>query len=510
MTFVKATYGVYVDWNNDDDFDDSGEDLSTLFSSANIQRGFNDSLSRMVAVGRATTRFNNEDKSLSPPLEADVLPRRPMKLEMTYDSTTKALFTGFTDSIEADPGERGGRMVTIENLDAVAKLDQDKGPIALLTDTRADAVIAAAVSATFTPASTDYDAGINLFPFSSDRWEYDLVSGMKGGSARYIQQARASDKILAACAADWGYFFISKTGVPTFRNRHATSLDTSTELTLSNTMGAMNYRKSTAPIYNVVEVTCYPRSIGEVFEVLSQLDQYAAPMIEASGTVEFELWFKDPSNQGLGIGGKDVVTPVATTDFACTSDEAGEGDDETGNVTVSDISKFGDHVKIELTNAVARPVYVQLLRVRGLAVRTAEPITISAEDATSIADYGRRLLPINAPLMGSAIHAQNLCDWLLSYYKDPQDEVRAVQFWANNSATLLEAARDLELLDRVVVTETQTGLSDYAGYITHITHDIQPGGIHSVTLDLATAFSYAADPFTLDTSKLDGPDVLVY
>jgi len=510
MTFVKATYGVYVDWNDDGDYGDSGEDLSTPFSSATIKRGFNDSLARMTAVGRATTRFNNEDKSLSPPLEATVLPRRPMKLEMTYGGSTVALFTGFTDAIDADAGTRGGRMVTIENLDSVALLDQDKGPIALLTDTTADAVITAAVAATFTPASTDYDAGINTFPFSSDRWDYDLVSGSQVGGTSYIKKERASDKILAACAADWGHFFISKTGVPTFRNRHATQLDTSTELTLTNTMGAMNYRKSAAPIYNVIEVTCYPRSIGEVYEVLSQLDQHAAPMIEESGTVTFELWFKDPSNKGLSIGGKDVVTPVATTDFTCTSDEAGEGDDETGNVTVSDCSKYGDHVKIELTNAAAYPVYVQLLRVRGYAVRTAEPITVSTEDATSIDDYGRRLLPIDAPLMGSAVHAQNLCDWLLSYYKDPQDEVRAVQFWANNSAALLEAARDLELLDRVVITETQTGLSSYAGYITSITHDIWPGGIHSVTLDLATAFAYSADPFTLDTSKLDGPDVLVY
>jgi len=509
MTVVKATYGVYVDWNNDGDFGDAGEDLSTIFSSASIQRGFNDSLSRMVTVGRTTARFNNEDKSLSPPLEAAVLPRRPMKLEMTYGGSTVALFTGFTDAIEADAGERGGRMVTIENLDSVAKLDQDKGPIALLTHTTADAVIAAAVSATFTPSGTDYDIGINSFPFSSDRWEHDLASNTRAGTS-YIKKERASDKILAACTADWGYFYIAKDGTPTFRNRHATSLDTSVELALDNTMGAMNYRKSAAPIYNVIEVTCYPRSIGEVYEVLSRLDQHAAPMIEESGTVTFELWFKDPSNQGLSIGGKDVITPVATTDFTCTSDEAGEGDDETGSVTVTDCSKYGDHIKIKLTNAAAYLVYVQLLQVRGYAVRTAGPITVSAEDATSIDDYGRRLLPIDAPLMGSAVDAQNLCDWLLSYYKDPQDEVRGVQFWANNSATLLEAARDLELLDRVVISEDQTGLSGYTGYITNITHDIQPGRIHSVTLDLATAFAYSADPFTLDSSLLDGPDVLIY
>ena len=77
---VKATYGVYVDWNDDGDYGDAGEDLSTPFSSASITRGFNNSLSRMAIVGRATTVFSNEDKSLSPPLEAAVLPRVPMKL----------------------------------------------------------------------------------------------------------------------------------------------------------------------------------------------------------------------------------------------------------------------------------------------------------------------------------------------------------------------------------------------------------------------------------------------
>jgi len=507
---AKATYQVYVDWNNDGDYGDAGEDLSTLFSSARIRRGFNDSLSRMVTVGRASTRFNNTDKSLSPPLEADVLPRRPMKIEMTYGGSTVALFTGFTDTIAPDAGERGGRMVTIENIDAIAKLDQDQGAIALLTDTTADAVINAAVNAVFTPASTDYDVGINHFPFSADRWTYDLVSGMQGAGTSYIQKASAANKILAACVADWGFFFIAKDGTPTFRNRHATSLDTTTELTLDNTMGAMNYRKSTAPIYNVIEVTCHPRSIGTVYEVLGQIDQDSAPMIEASSTATFTLRFRDPSNNSLSIGGKDVITPVATTDYECTSDEAGEGDDETGNVTVSNCSKYGDHVEVTLSNAVARPVYLKSLRVRGYAVRTAEPITVTAEDATSIANYGRRRLAIDAALMSNPIHAQNLTDWLLSYYKDPQDEVRGVTFWANNSAELMEAARDLELLDRVVITEDQTGLSGYAGYITSITHNIQPGRIHSVTLDLATAFTYGADPFTLNLSLLNGPDVLVY
>ena len=43
-----ATYGLYVDWNNDGDFSDSGEDISADFISGTITRGYSGPLARVV------------------------------------------------------------------------------------------------------------------------------------------------------------------------------------------------------------------------------------------------------------------------------------------------------------------------------------------------------------------------------------------------------------------------------------------------------------------------------
>jgi hypothetical protein len=170
---------------------------------------------------------------------------------------------------------------------------------------------------------------------------------------------------------------------------------------------------------------------------------------------------------------------------------------------------YADKAEVTLTNSTAAPAWVQTLRILGRAVRTREPATATASDGTSRAAYQTRKLALDAPLMDELPEAQRLADHLLAAYKDPDDEVAGVGFLANGNATLLAAARDLELLDRVVVSEGQTGLDDYAGYITQMRHEIRSKFEHRVTLALATAYTVGT-PFRLDTSALNSGHVLIY
>jgi len=78
-----ATYGVYVDWNNDGDYGDSNEDVTDDFVSATIARSYSDPLSRVPGVGRCTIVLHNQAQTYSPPLNANALPYRKMKFEMT-------------------------------------------------------------------------------------------------------------------------------------------------------------------------------------------------------------------------------------------------------------------------------------------------------------------------------------------------------------------------------------------------------------------------------------------
>jgi len=268
----------------------------------------------------------------------------------------------------------------------------------------------------------------------------------------------------------------------------------------------LDYEMSATSAYNHVEVTCYPRTIGTAYEILGRLDQAEAPGIEPGGSVTYEITFRDPSNSAVTLGGKSVITPVATTDYTCTSDEAGEGDDLTSDVTVSNCDKYGDRVSVTLDNGGAVIAYIQTLEVRGLAVRALESITVTA---TNDEEPVRRLR-VDAPLMSSQVDAQNLADYLLSYYADPLHDIKSVEIFANSNATFMAAVRDLDLCDRVVITESQTGLDAQAAFIYAMHHDIEQGRIHRLSFDVEQPYEYSGDPFTVGTSVVGGTDVVIY
>jgi len=510
---VQATYALYVDWNSNGSYADAGDDISADWVNITISRGYYDTLARYPTVGRMTVLLNNSAQTYSPPATAAARPRRPVRLTMTYGGSTVTLFEGFITGIVPASGTKRSRRAMMYCVDRLADLDRFEGAIALQTNVHADDIITAVVAAVYTPGSTSYQSGLNLFATGADRWigqllAWEVHSG-PGGGAAIMENISASDKILDACVGDWGRFFISKSGVPTFYNRHQMPTDSTTDLTLSDNMINMNYQMSDTDIFNYIEVTCHPRTIGTVNEVLGAISQTTAPMLEPSGATIFNIAFRDPSNNAIRLGGKTVLTPVATTDYICSSDEAGEGTDETANVTPT-ITAYGDRVEITMTNDVARQVYIQKLQVRGLAVRILEPITVIAQDATSIAAYGKRKLAVDAVLMSNDIHAKNLADYLLAYYKDPHHEMRGIQIIGNINATLMAAVRDLELMDRVVLTETQTGLSSTAGYINWMQHTINSKWDHRLTFNLEEAYTLGGDEARWDEAHWDGPEVWIY
>lgn len=507
---ITATYALYADWNNDGDYADAGEDISADWMQVVITRGFASPMARYPSVGRMSVLLRNAAQTYSPPATATARPRVPVRFTMTYGGTTKTLFEGHIESLRPTFGTQRERRAVMECVDRIADLDRFSGDVALQTNVWADDIITAVVAAVWTPDTTAYDSGVNQFPISGD-----IHNGPRGGVGgdmfwqQNTQDVQAADKIADACIADWGRFFISGGGVPTYYNRHRMPLDTTSDITLDNTMTAMDYEMSDTEVHNFVEVTCHPRTVGETYEVLGRIEQGRPPMIDAGGTSVFDVRFRDPANNALHIAGLSMITPVATTDFTATSDEAGEGSDETANLSLS-ATLYGDHAEVTLANTAAYPVYLQHLQIRGIAVRTREPITVIAQDATSIAAYGKRKLTLDAALLASDVQAQALANYLLGYYKDPLHDVRGVSFFANRDATLMAAARDLELLQRVTLSEDQTGLDEEALFIYALRHDITPPGIHRVTLNLEQPYSIGGTVAVVDDAHVDGPEVVAY
>lgn len=499
-----AAYTLEVDWTNTDTWVDETANLLSV----SIDRGFASPLARMAKVGRGTFVLSNRTKAYSPALQANVLPRRPVRFTMTVSATPGVLFRGFTQSIKPTAGAWDARTVTLECVDAIALLDMHEGPIALGLNYRADELIRDVVAAVYTPPATAYDKGISVFPITADRWSFGEWSGFDL-AVRQEQGARASRKIQDACASDWGRFYVGKSGSPTYANRHNIVLNSTTAFTVADDCVTLNYEKNIEDVFNVVDVTVTPRSLGTTLEVLGRVDRPIK--LEANASQLVTIRFTDPATRAA-LGGYGMLAPVAGTDYIATSDEAGEGTAVTGSVSAA-MTAYSDRADITLTNGSASVVYVRGpaggLQVRGYAVRARQAVTATAQSAGSITAYQKRRLAVSAPLSDSESYAQRLADYLLGFSAAPPDKVRGVTLWANRDTTSLAYARDAELLNRVVVTEAQTGLSAYAGYVFGLKHTITGMAEHTLTLDLETAPSVGT-PFQLGVSQMGGTDVMVF
>lgn len=498
-----ATYTLWVDWDGDGDFLDAGEDISDDLISGVVERGFSSPTARMGQTGRATFVLWNGTRAYSPAYTAAALPRRAVRLDMTVGLTTATIFAGFVKGLKPEPGQWRARTAMLECVDALDLLGLHEGSIAALQNALANEIIAAIVASVYTPPSTDYQTGINVFPVSADNW--DSPSGIG------FEDTPAGQKIERVCGADWGRFWIAGSGAPTYRNRHS-HIGAASVLTLETdgSLRALGYDKGDASIYNHVEIGCYPRAVGTIYERLGYIGgdsgtRNAPPAIEPGATRTFELQYKDPAG-GARMGALAALTPVSDTDYAATSDEAGEGADVTADISVA-VTAYGDRAMVAVSNGGAALAYLQRLQVRGLAVRVRAQVTVQAQDATSILAYQRRKLRVSLPTLSSEAEGQALADYLLRIHKEPRDVVGGISFDGAENDTLMAAARDLELLDKITVTEYQTGLSSYAGFVYRLRHAFGDGR-HIVTFDLDSLTTPAGNIFTLYTSTTGAKNIL--
>lgn len=493
---MPATYAVAVDWDSNGTFG-AGETISDDVYSITIDRGFPDYVSRVAQVGRCTIIVNNASRAYSPQVQSNVLPRRQVRVQMTY-GTTVTLFRGFLESIAPDSGTFGTLRSVIECVDAIALLQLQDVRISLQVNQRGDQVIDTVVNQTYTPPGTAYDVDVDTFPFAADTWSDDLLYGRK------VQ--RALVMIRDVCQSNWGWFYIRRDGFAIFENRHHRLLDRTSAATLDNTMLGLKNIKSVQSVFNEIEVTAHPRNVGTTNEVLWALDTDNTPSLAPNQTLTLRADFRDPDNKDFRIGGQTLVAPVATTDYTASDTNGGGGSSLTSNMTVT-MTGYSNSADLVITNVGSQTLYITLLRIRGLAVRVYAPPILRKIDSVSQTAYQKRTLRIDAILQDDIGVAESQSSYLLGRYKDPLDEIGGVRFQANENTTLLAYARDIELGDRVTLTEYQTGTQSFQCFVQSVRHTIQyPSHEVEWNVEKADAGSF----WILGTSLLGTTTALAY
>ena len=202
------------------------------------------------------------------------------------------------------------------------------------------------------------------------------------------------------------------------------------------------------------------------------------------------------------MGGVDLVTPVAGTDYTFGT---GPTDSSLTASLAITATTGGNAAIIELTNNAAVTGFVTRLQIRGRGLYDYDSVTLQATDATSKTAYGEYVLSIDLPHEARQHVATSVAAVFLADYKYPRTRVDGVQFRADLTDALRTAALDREPGDLVTIAETVSGVNA-THFINGVQYEFDWPRLTATWIlapDLETG-----SVFILNTSTLNGADVL--
>jgi hypothetical protein len=477
---MPATYRLYVDWL-DNGFADTGVDdvtARTLDERQQVTIRYGRDQARQfspTSPGEAGFMLDNRSRDYSPentssPVAGFVAPGRPVKFEATVGATTTTLYTGYLDGLEIKPGIND-QSVPATCLDALGRMRGVQVTTPLYQAVKTGEAIGYLLDAIGWPADLrDLDAGVSVLPF----WWLDATDAFDALTA------------LADSEGPAALITVDGLGRIVFRDRHhrltrtesldvqSTWLSSGVEPCISD---PVTYNHGWKEIVNAVSADVQLRTIAvSVSQVWSSQGLITVP---AGTPVTVTAQASSPF-----VG---AVTPVVGTDYTVVS----------GAVTVGISRTSGQSTVITLTSAGG--AVVQDLSFRAQAI-TSTTITVTVEDAPSIARYGRK----------------SMSDGRLPTWTNPYDTLAILQLIVGRRAerlptvmvTMKGAGSPLRLAeclgrnlsDRVHLTESLTGL-DADMFVEQITHTIGQGGReHVTTFGLEKIPAVVSTPFTFDVA----------
>jgi len=421
-----------------------------------------------------------------------------VRLKITHSASTRYKFIGTLNEILPAPGAWASRLTSctaVDWMDEAAK--QKTANIATQVGKRADEIIAAIVAnMTRQPVATSYAAAQLEYPYALDTAEDEQTSAMT--------------ELAKAVNSDLGYLYIkgdtSAGGKLTYEDRRVRQAANTVATALTDGAGltGLQLTHGRDTVFNRVKVSINPRRVdADATTVLYQYDGAQLIALGPGESVTIIGQYRDPDQRAQRVGGVDLVTPVAGTDYAFGT---GPGDTSlTADLTVT-ATAGGNSVIIQLTNGGSVSGFVTMVRVRGRGLYAYDPITLQAEDSTSKTAYGEFVLPVDLPHEPRQFVASSIASALLSRFKDPRSYVETVTIDANVSDAMMAAALDNEPGTLISITETATGLSASKYFI---------NGVAGVTDGIRLRVTWYVTPkldtatvFVLDSSVLNGTDVL--
>jgi hypothetical protein len=240
-----------------------------------------------------------------------------------------------------------------------------------------------------------------------------------------------------------GLFFIDAAGRAVFVDRN-TEPELSIGLTQAELLKDISNPQPFVFRRNVTRLKVHPRRETDTPEVIYQV--IGDPILVEPGTPR-TIW-ANYSYNNQPVPAKDVLQPVATTDYLANNNSDGTGSDRTSDCSVA-LTDFGDNAKMVFTNTSGTNFYVTQRQIRGTAVyeENVDDVTFP-EDPSSVKEPREFILdlPWQQSVNVANDYALVLGDFLNTLHPFPAVKVQGrpdVQF----SAELFDAVPlDIERL----------------------------------------------------------------
>lgn len=406
------TWVLLVDWDNDGIFDGLNEagrifHLEVFTGRQNFLKssgGFQE-----VDVGEFSATLRNQDGRLDPyntssPLYGDVMPGRRFQL-MVYDEVNAILqpiMKGRLDDIRPLYGLTDDVKITGSN--GIKEMSAKQIRTEVYTAIRYDDALEILLA--------DWEDGTDIDTTVSEAMPYWWASNRS-------QFYEANDIANAAL----GLFFIAEDGKATYKSK----VSPDTALTsISGTDIDLDYGIRLPILWEVIKnkIRVYARS--RIQQSNTELWRMSEVMFIPAGQSR-TIWAQFSFNGEDGVA-YSVTSPVATTDYTAFANADGTGTNYTGNMSIT-MTPFSTSAKLVVRNTGGTGFYVNLFKLRGVAL-VADKYTYSEEqDDASIAEFGEFPLEVKTDWLQdfntANDHVAILLSRLASINRFPRVKLRA-------------------------------------------------------------------------------------
>jgi len=331
---MSITYTIAIDTNNDGDFSDSGEPISSNVLRLRWRLGMAQPFDSMAQPTWAEITLRNNGGAFSPE-RSGMVPGQRIRIQSDDGTTVRTHFTGFISRIDPSTGDQGERTAVITAVGAEERLSVNVVRLKPLENVRADEAIGAVLDQCQLRHTVldgmfilDEQSTLGTHKLAGDAIPRQFETGVS--TFAYLgetwAQINAETAIRQLTESERGRFYIDREGDAVFLNRHHTLVNTSVDATFADDMDGLNYTYG-ADIRNRVQLQVTPRSIGQPDTILWQLDN--AQRIAGGKTQRIAISYHDES--GNPVNGRNInFSYVASTSDSGGSDAGGSAGVENG------------------------------------------------------------------------------------------------------------------------------------------------------------------------------------